>query len=249
MSGGVVIDPTRTRLDGSTGDTTSGATQRAGGRDADRRRPGRLPSSRAVVGGVLVVAAAAGVLVAHRSATSPVTTRYVVVTRPIEAGEILGAEDLGTVAADLPDDLGVVSAEAADEMIGRVVRTSLDDLDLLRPDDVYGTGRFTPPGSVEVGVELPPGQALAGSIRPGDRVDVLSTDTEGTGTMTIARSVLVSAIEDGSGHEGIGSSGSVRVRLGLDGSAAAETVIDAAVRSEVTLALPAPAPSASEVGR
>lgn len=191
-----------------------------------------------MVGGLLVLAAAAGVLSAHRAASSPPTSRIVVLTRDIEAGETVRAEDLGTVAAELPDELEVVWADSADQMIGRVARSALSSMAPLRPGDLFEAGRFDGGRLVEVSIDLPPAQALAGSIRTGDLVDVLATDPNAVGTSTVVSNALVSEI--GQDESSIGSSGDVRVRLGVDDAAAAEALVDAALRTDVTLALPAP---------
>lgn len=227
---------------GATRGSTLGAHEEVGRRGARpiQRRSRWMPSSRTLVGGLLVLAAAAGVLSAHRAASSPPTSRIVVLTRDVRAGAPIQAEDLGTVAADVPDDLEVVWAGAAEQMIGRVTRTALSSMQPLRPGDLFEAGRFDGGRRVEVSIDLPPAQALAGSIRTGDLVDVLATDPNAVGTSTVVSNALVSEIDldDAS----IGSSGDVRVRLGVADAATAEALVDAALRTDVTLALPAPSP-------
>ncbi len=205
----------------------------------------RLPSNRAVIGGLLVTVAAAGVFVTHRSATTPPTTRYVVLTRTVEPGSAITGDDLGTVALDLPGDLGVVPAEDIDGVVGRTAATRLDELDLLRPGDLFEDGRFTDAGSVEIAVELPAARALDGTIVVGDVVDLLSTDPAGSGTSTVATGVRVSGVDAPEGS-GIGADGDVVVRIALPDRTSAEEVTDAAVRTEVSLALPAPGGSGDE---
>lgn len=206
---------------------------------APHRLRHRLPSNRAVIGGLLVTAAAAGVVVAHRSASTPPTTRYVVVTRAVEPGDVVEEDDLGTVALDLPDDLGVVASEQLERVVGRTAAVRLDELDLLRPDDLLESGRFTEPGMVELAVELATARALNGTIAAGSVVDVLSTDPAGSGTSTVATGVRVTGVSAPAGSA-IGSDGSVVVRLALADAEQAEDVADAAIRSELTLTLPAP---------
>lgn len=206
---------------------------------APHRLRHRLPSNRAVIGGLLITAAAAGVFVAHRSAATPPTSRYVVVTRALEPGDTVAEDDLGTVALDLPDDLGVVPSDQIDRIVGRTAGVRLDELDLLRPDDLLEAGRFTSPGMVEIAVELATAQALNGVIAAGSTVDVLSTDPARSGTSTVASGVLVTGVSAPDGTA-IGSDGSVVVRLALRDADQAEVVADAAIRSEITLTLPAP---------
>lgn len=236
---------TRTR-GGSAGEVSAGdgaPTAPLGtGKRTARRAPTWLPTGRGLVGGVLVVTAVAGVLVAHRAATQPPTTRYVVMTRDVASGDPVGVDDLGTIAAELPDDVGAVSGVEADGLIGRVARVPLHDMDLLREGDLFEPDRFTTPGTTEIALDLTPAQALLGTLQVGDRVDVLSTDPDGVGTTTVATDVLVSEVHDDDAG-GIGATGTVRVRIGVADTASAESVVDASVRTEITLSLPAPGPT------
>lgn len=211
-----------------------------------RARPGWLPTGRAVVGGVLIATAALGVLLAHRAADAPPQQRYVVATVDLPIGATIQASDLGTVAADLPDDLSVVSDARAQDLVGSITRQPLQAMDLVRPTDLVDRGRFGTPDAVEVSLDLAPARALAGTLRAGDRVHVLSTDPDGRGTTTVAQRALVAQVGSDDGVDAIGSSGQVRVRLSLPDAAAAQAVVDASVRAELTLALPSPAPPDTE---
>lgn len=215
----------------------SGSVRTSHGRAARARR--RLPSNRAVLGAALVTVAAAGVLVAHRSATQPPSSRHVVATRAIAVGETIGADDLGTVAADLPDDVSTVDGSRAEDLVGRVAASALQPLDLVRPTDLLDDGRFLDPDAVEIALELPPARALHGTATPGSRVDVFRTDPDGSGTEVLATGIRVSEVDSGDG-DGIGASGSVRVLLSVPGAELATRVVDASLRAEVTLALPRP---------
>ena len=98
-------------------------------------------------------------------------TRYVVVTRQVEAGYArCAAEDLGTVAAELPDGVSAVPAEQADQ-IDRSGRPGPARADGPAPTTATcsSRGRFAPPAATEVALDLPPPQALLGTLRVGDR--------------------------------------------------------------------------------
>ena len=209
---------------------------------ARARLAGRLPTGRAVVGGLLVTLAAAGVLVAHRSASQPPTTRYVVATRAVAAGATVGTDDLGTIAIELPGEISAVPSSEASDLIGRVAATALEPLELVRPGDVLSAGRFTDPESVEVSLELPPARALEGIIRTGSRVDVLVTDPDGDSTSVLATGVRVTSTgsDTEGGGGGIGDSGSIRVLLSVSDTAQATALVDASLRSDITLVLPRP---------
>lgn len=209
----------------------------AGG--SGRQRAVRWPSGRALLGAVLVVVAAAGVLSAHRAASQPPTTRWVVATRDVPAGAVLRADDLGTVAVDLPSGIGAVAGSDAEQVVGAVTLRPLRDMDLLRPTDVGDPAETPSAGSVEVPVEVDRGRSMSGSIHSGSRVDVLTTDPDGGGTTTIAQDVLVVSTEEPDA-DGIGSTDAVRYRLALPDRESATAVVDASVRSHLTLVLPDP---------
>lgn len=206
--------------------------------DRDNRRSMRLPSSRAVVGALLVTGAAMSVLLAHHRTGSVPDTRWIVLSHDVVAGHTITVEDLGSVAIDLPDGVVAVDADDADAVLGRVAARNLAELELLGPSDLLDRQRFASPSEVEVMVELSPTAALAGTVRAGDIVSVLSTDPAGAGTTTVlsgARVTGTDAVEDG-----IGSTGGTPIRLSVADAAAAEALIDASVRTELTLALPNP---------
>ncbi len=182
-----------------------------------------------------------GVFVAHRSASAPPETRYLVASRDVAAGTVLTSRDLGSVALDLPNDMNVFEADRAGELIGRVASTNLTKLELVSAKDVYSEGRFAEIDSVEVALDLPAARALAGLVLPGSMVDVLSTDTNRGGTEVLAEGVRVSSVDE-SRTAAIGSSGAVRVVLSVNGSETARALVDASLRAELTLVLPRPTP-------
>lgn len=105
--------------------------------------------------------------------------REVVVMRaPVEAGEPIPAEALGTsmVAVDGPTQL--FSAGQRDELIGRVAASDLATGDLVGPSAI-SAGNPIPEGWVEVGGLLPAGWYPA-SITVGD--DMLAVPKEGDPT-------------------------------------------------------------------
>ena len=204
-----------------------------------RRGRHRLPSGRAVVGAALIVLAAIGVLVAHRTATRAPTERYVIAVRPIAAGAELRAEDLGTIALDLPGKVVAVPEHRATELVGTVATTAVLADELLRPSDTFDPGRFATADTIEVAVDLPAANALQGVIGAGSVVDVLRTDPAEATTVRLASGVRVSSIDTGE-DAAIGADGSVRVLLAVTGTDAATALVDAARRAELTLVLPRP---------
>lgn len=194
----------------------------------------RLPTLRAAVGGALVLAAAVGVLAAHSAATRPPSTRYAVVRHQIAAGHVLAAADLGTVAVALPRGSQVVPSTKVDQVVGRTAATDLHRLDLLRPADLVprdedGAGILVP---LDVDAARAPGPAL----RTGAVVTVLATDPDSSGTLTVAAAATVVAVDVA--DESVGTPSTRHVRLRVATPAAAAALVDAAVRTTLTLTVP-----------
>lgn len=240
-----VIDTTTPERSGTA--TGHGHQHRQSTEPPSQRRFGRqmkLPSSRALVGSALVVVAAAGVLSAHRSATAPAGERVVVATRPIPAGTVITADDLGAVSVDMPSATTAIAAANADDVIGSRALHDLDDMDVLRPSDVADGTTDPAAGSVIVPVELDRARALKGTVHTGSRVNVLATDPDGAGTVVLATDVLVVDIDAGDA-DGIGATDGIGFRLGLPNTDVATAVVDASVRSQLTLVLPSSTPPAA----
>ncbi len=196
-----------------------------------------LPSGRALIGSALVVVAAAGVLSAHRSATAPTGERVVVVTRAVPAGTVLTADDLGAVTAELPSGTASIAASHARDVIGTRALHDLNDMDVLRPTDVAEANADLATGSVIVPVEVDRARALRGTVHAGSRVDVLATDPDGAGTAVLASDVVVVDVDTGN-DDSIGASDGIGFRLALPSTAVATSVVDASVRSQLTIVVP-----------
>lgn len=198
----------------------------------------RLPSLRAAAGAALVLAAAAGVLSAHASATRPPDTRYTVARNDLPAGHRIAATDLGVVAVELPKGARSVPAASADRLVGRTTAVALHRLDLLRPTDLTprdGAGA----AGVVVPIDVETARAPGAALRPGSVVTVLATDPDTTGTVTVAPAATVVAVD--TEDESLGTSTTRHVRLRVPTPAAAAGLVDAAVRSTITLTVPSEA--------
>jgi flagella basal body P-ring formation protein FlgA len=90
-----------------------------------RPRRQSLPGGRAVVGGLLVAAAAVGTYAAHGAAVATPGTRYVVAAHDVAPGRALVAGDLTTVAIDLPGGTRAVSFTDARPLDGAVTLGAL----------------------------------------------------------------------------------------------------------------------------
>lgn len=193
-----------------------------------------------------MVVAAAGVLAAHRAAVAPTGDRVVVAIRDIDAGTVVTADDLGAAAIDLPTGVVAIPADDVDEVIGAVVRHDVAEGDLLRGSDLADADASAPSGSMVVPVEVDRGRALTGSIHTGSQVDVLATDPDGSGTAVLASGVTVVDV-DTVDDDGLGASDTLGVRLAIPTREVATAVVDASVRSQLTLVAPTDLPTSSDV--
>ncbi|MFP4312484.1 MAG: SAF domain-containing protein [Nitriliruptoraceae bacterium] len=157
---------------------------------ARRVRPVRgLPNGRAVVGALLIVAAAVATFVAYLDATSAPVTRYVVATAAVEPGtrltslEVVG-ERFGTIALDLPPEVAgaVVPGGEVEELVGQMVLAPLAPGDVLSRSHLVEDGRSA--GVQSLSFALPRWSAVGGSLRAGERIDVLATYGAGEAAYT-----------------------------------------------------------------
>lgn len=179
---------------------------------APTRRVGRhrgLPGGRAVVGALLVAAAAVGVFAAHLRATAEPGTRYLVANADLDAGTRIDAADVDTLFGHVPLELAPAVAEhsilleAREELVGRVLTAPMARGDLLSrtvlADDGGVSDAFT------MSFPVASADAVAGSLQRGQRVDVLAT--YGTGdaaytTYVVAGVPLVAVDRPGEGGFG-----------------------------------------------
>jgi Flp pilus assembly protein CpaB len=191
-----------------------------------------------MVGVALVSAAAAMVLVAHRSAGRPPTDRWLVTVAEVPAGTPIRREHLAAAPIDLPRGVHAVAVADLDDVLGRVSARALGDGALITSEDLLAPGRFEGGTGIEVAVTLDSGRWPESGAEPGDHVDVLSTDPDGNGTHTVASGVKLIAVDDDDG--GLGATGGTRVRLSVADSETATVLVDASVREQLTVVLPAP---------
>jgi len=196
-----------------------------------RRR--QLPGGRAVVGGFLVAASAAGVFAAWTSATEVDAPSYVVLGADVAAGDRLDREDLTLVAIDLPAAQRSVAFDDVDVLVGATALAPMAKGQLVQSSDVAKPEGA--PALAQVSLQLEPGDAVGGDLRAGDEVDVIATYTSGGApeTSTISRSArVVRVIAD---RERVGSSGALVVVLAVRPTDL-EPIASAAAAGHITLA-------------
>ncbi|MBO0714645.1 MAG: hypothetical protein J2P59_07800 [Acidimicrobiales bacterium] len=206
-----------------------------GARRLARRR--HLPGGRAVVGGFLVAMAAIGTFAAYLRATTDQSQRYVVALQALRVGQRLEPSDLGTEPMRLPGSVrkGLAFRDPG-ALIGAVVVGPVRAGELIEAGDVsFGTHG---PRDRQLSFSVPLSHAVDGTLRPGDRVDVLAT--YGTGTDSSTRLVAASAeVVSATQPSSVTSSGEPAVVVTLSVPSAPETVAltEAANAAEVTLVL------------
>lgn len=208
--------------------------------------PGATARWRAVIGAALLTLAAGGVVFSHRAAQQPPSQRYVITVGEIATGESITAEDLGTVALDLPDAVDAIPAEEVDQVIGRVAGHSVGPSGLVRESDLLAPGTFEHRDEIQVAVSLDPARVPLGAFAHGDVVHLLRTTADGV-TATLTTDARVTRIGDGEGGDpddsGIGGGSPVRVHMTVPDIGQASEVISASVTEELTIVLPAPTPT------
>jgi len=203
------------------------------------RRRRSLPGGRAVIGGLLVTAAVLGVFVAgNRQGDGVLMTSHVVARTAVAAGSVLSAEDLEIQDFRLSPGAARRTFSDTAPLVGAVVLHPLGSGDLLRQSDVDGPAG-TGPGvasyrEVVVGLPRLRGEALA--LRPGDLVDVLATDGNGTGARTsvVATDLAVLRVV-GLGADGLSVGGEISVVLAIGDGSTATAVVHAMAASEPTV--------------
>jgi Flp pilus assembly protein CpaB len=193
------------------------------------RRP-TLPTSRAVVGGLLVAVAMVAVFVLASGAAEGPRGRAVVTRRALPLGHRIDIGDVRVEAIDLSDPLAARTFTSADVLIGAVTVAPLGADELIARSAVVDRGG-SDPGSHDFSFPIDRERAVNGHLRPGEAVDVLAT--YGTGetahTQVVASGVRLLDIED-AGKSTIGSTGKVVVTLSLTSN---DDVLATAHASEV----------------
>lgn len=193
-----------------------------------------LPTNRAVVGGLLVAVALIGTWWAAAGGSQGPSSRYVVAARAIGPGEHLAASDMRLVAMDLPRGLRS-HALTATGGLGEVVTTGpLEAGELVQTSHLArGTGGRT---TRELSLVVDADWAVGGTLQPGDRIDVLVTYGDGTGSQTdvvLAGATVrrVTSARDG----GLGATRSQTITVAVSDPEKVKAVTNAARAGAITI--------------
>ncbi len=211
-----------------------------------------LPGSRAVVGGLLVAAAAVGLFAsASRSGEGP-RHSYVVARQELPAGTRLQPSDLELAPMELAPALRARVFERAQPLVGATLLAPLGPGELVQSGAVVA--RAGDAASRELTFTLERGRVAPG-IKQGERADLLAT--YGTGveafTVVVVRQALLVVIERP--RTSVGDAGPTTLTVAVDDPADALALAHAIQLSKVTIvratgAPPMPAvPPTYRVGR
>ena len=142
----------------------------------------RLPSGRALVGGLLVAGAAMGSIAVSTAGGDEAAIPVVVADGALEPGARLGPDNLRVVEMALPEALVAGTYGDIPTLEGTVARSHVADGELLQSGDVVestSAQRAAAPAR-EFALRLDADRVVAGRLEPGDAVDVIAT--YGTGT-------------------------------------------------------------------
>ena len=158
-----------------------------------RRRRG-LPGSRAVVGGLLVAAAAVGMFAAASSSNTGPDRSYVVARHELAPGTRLQAGDLELAPMELASGPQARAFESPQALVGATLVAPLGTGELVQSSTVVARSGDT--ASRELSFTLERGR-LSGGMKQGERADLLAT--YGTGndayTVVVVRQAHIVAIE------------------------------------------------------
>jgi Flp pilus assembly protein CpaB len=190
-----------------------------------------------MAGGILIGAAAIAVFAAVVASVGNHTKQYVVATRTLAEGTIIGPGDLTTASVQLPSGTSGQAFRQAAPVIGRSVLLTVS------PGELIESSMLSAPGSTPTlrPLTIPVDPDSVTRLSPGDRVDVLATAATGPGTGTSgAVSVVVrgaSLIGVSQSNPGLlsGSSSATLATIGVSDLAEVEAVVGAAHAGTVVL--------------
>ncbi|MFP3914376.1 MAG: RcpC/CpaB family pilus assembly protein [Actinomycetota bacterium] len=160
-------------------------------------------------------------------------TAVVVAARPIEAGQVVTAEDLGTTMLRAEGGTLATLLTSAEGLEGTVAARPLREGELVGSSDLLTSP--APDGLASMSVPVDTSRAAGGMIRAGDRVDVVDVDEEGVASYVVT-DVPVLTVSDSSGGA-LASVTEHHVVLGLETEqvlAVAEAMADGEVDIVVT---------------
>jgi Flp pilus assembly protein CpaB len=161
------------------------------------------------------------------------TTAVVVAANVIEAGQVVGADDLSTARVQGEASVMAGLLTSIDGLQGRVARRSLEEGELIGSRDLLSEP--APPGLRAMALPVNPAHAAGGSIRVGDRVDLVDVGQDGVAAYVVRNVPVISVSSGDTGA--LATAGREYIVIGVDAPAAlavAAAIDDGAVDVIVT---------------
>lgn len=195
----------------------------------------RLPSGRAVLGGLLITLAVLGVLLASRLGDNATIRDVVVARTDLAPGTVIEPEHVAQIQLRLAEDVDWVATDPS-QVVGSVLLGPVARLEFLQLSNVAeGLPDAVPSGLAVVSIEVDSSRAPV-SLSAGQLVSVVATydDRElGQETRLIAEDAIVLSYDNGDTE--FGGTGDTVLRLGIaDGTVASELVM-ASILADVSV--------------
>lgn len=203
-----------------------------------RRRQG-LPGTRAVAGGLLVAAAAVGLFAANARLQGGPQHSYAVVRHDVAAGTRLQASDVVLEAMDLPAALRARAFGRLSDVVGTTVLAPLAAGELVQPSALVITRDADAARTLSFPVE----RTRLGSLKQGERIDVLATFGTGVDAWTavVLRQAMVVAVDRS--KSSLGDAGSAVVTVAVADAADEVALAHAVALAKLTVVVATGAPA------
>ena len=193
-----------------------------------------LPGGRAVVGGLLVTVALLGTWWTSTAASKPPRTSFLVAAHDLSPGHRLERSDLALVVTDLPASLRRRAFTDPSSLVGNVALAPIAGGELVQSAAV-GDGKGGVPAR-DLSFVVDADWALGGTLRPGDRIDLLATFGQGENSTTrpiLSNLVLRRVVDSGTG--GLGSTRRQTLTVAIARTSAVEAAVNAARAGTITI--------------
>ena len=147
--------------------------------------------------------------------TAQARTPVLIAAGSVQPGEVIEAGDVRIAELSLSGGVAYLPASMRSQIVGRVAAEPLWDGKVLGPNSLSQSPPL-PAGTVAMSLMLKPEAAVAGGIRPGDNVAVITSTAPGRGaqqTTILFTSVPVLAVTRAEIEDGGGVVVTLRLRL------------------------------------
>jgi Flp pilus assembly protein CpaB len=193
----------------------------------------RLPSGRAVLGGLLITLSILGVLLASRLGDDSTFHDVVVAREDLAPGTVLEAQHVAEIRLRLDESADWVFSDL-DDVLGSVLLGPVGRLEFVQRANIAEVpAGSAAPGLAEVSIAIEPSRAPR-NITPGEVVSILATfdDVEPVVTELVADRVVVLSFTDGGADF---STTDTVLRLGVSDGQLASDIVTAAQTGEISV--------------